>query len=141
MNWTFNPKLTFQLYLQPFLAVGKYSKFKELAKPRTYDFNVFGEGNSRIDFENGSYTVDPDGDGIASPFSFFNPDFNFKSLRGTAVLRWEYLPGSVIYFVWTQTRANYDYPGEFNFRRDFDILLRASADNIFLIKFVYRLPI
>ncbi len=141
VNWTFNPKLTFQLYLQPFLAVGKYSKFKELARPRTYDFNVFGEGNSRIDFEDGFYTVDPDGDGIASPFSFYNPDFNFKSLRGTAVLRWEYLPGSVLYFVWTQTRADYAYPGEFNFRRDLDILLKTPADNIFLVKVVYRLPI
>ncbi len=141
VNWTFNPKLTFQLYLQPFLAVGKYSKFKELAKPRTYDFNVFGEGSSRINFEDGFYTVDPDGDGIASPFSFYNPDFNFKSLRGTAVLRWEYLPGSVLYFVWTQTRADYAYPGEFNFRRDFDTLLKTPADNIFLVKVVCRLPI
>ena len=26
-------------------------------------------------------------------FSFGNPDFNVKSLRGTIVLRWEYLPG------------------------------------------------
>src|SRR5260221_9754593 len=25
-----------------------------------------------------------------------NPDFNFKSLRGNAVLRWEYLPGSTL---------------------------------------------
>jgi len=28
-----------------------------------------------------------------------NPDFNVVSLRGNAVLRWEYLPGSTIYFV------------------------------------------
>jgi len=141
VNWTFNPKLTFQIYLQPFLAVGKYSKFKELSRPRTYNFNVFGEGNSIINFEDGIYTVDPDGDGIAPPFSFYNPDFNFKSLRGTAVLRWEYLPGSVLYFVWTQTRQDYTYPGELRLKRDMDILFRTPAYNIFLIKIVYRLPI
>ncbi len=141
VNWTFNPKLTFQLYLQPFFAIGKYSKFKELAKPRTYDFNAFGKGVSTITFGDDLYTVDPDGYGEAPSFSFYNPDFNFKSLRGTAVLRWEYLPGSILYFVWTQTRADYAYPGDFSFRRDFNILFNTPADNIFLIKIVYRLPI
>ena len=34
-----------------------------------------------------------------------------KSLRGTVVLRWEYLPGSLFYFVWTQNRADYANAG------------------------------
>ncbi len=140
VNWTFDPKLSFQLYLQPFFAIGKYSKFKELAKPRTYNFNIFGDGVSTITFEDNFYTVDPDGYGEAPPFSFYNPDFNFKSLRGTAVLRWEYLPGSVFYFVWTQNRYDLSYPGDFRFSRDFDILMKTPSDNIFMIKIVYKLP-
>ena len=51
-------------------------------------------------------------------YSFGNPDFNMKSLRGTVVLRWEYRPGSLLYFVWTQNRAAYSNPGTLNLRRD-----------------------
>ncbi|MCK7462013.1 MAG: hypothetical protein MZU84_08130 [Sphingobacterium sp.] len=28
------------------------------------------------------------------------------------MLRWEYRPGSLLYFVWTQNRADYADPGE-----------------------------
>jgi hypothetical protein len=138
LNWIFTPKLSLQLYLQPFVAVGKYGRFKELARPRKYDYNLYGHGLSTINFAEGIYTVDPDGPGPASAFSFGNPDFNYKSLRGTLVLRWEYLPGSLLYFVWTQNRADYAYPGDFQFRRDLGNLLTAPGDNIFLFKVSYR---
>jgi len=140
LNWTFTPKLSLQLYLQPFLAVGKYELFKELAKPRSFDFNVYGDAPSTItyDDEYEEYTVDPDGSGPAQAFSYENPDFNVKSLRGTIVLRWEYLPGSTLYFVWTQNRLDEAHPGDFNFRRDMRDLFTAPGDNIFLIKISYR---
>jgi hypothetical protein len=140
LNWTFNPRLSLQLYLQPLLAVGKYDQFKELARPKKYEYNVFGEDGSTISYSESAeeYTVDPDGPGPAPVFSFGNPDFNFKSLRGTIVLRWEYLPGSILYFVWTQNRADEANPGDFNFRRDMGDLFTAPGDNIFLIKISFR---
>ncbi len=138
LNWTFTPKLSFQLYTQILLGVGDYERFKELARARSYDFNIFGQEQSTISFADEMYTVDPDGGGPAPSFSFPNPDFNLKSLRGTAVLRWEYLPGSILYFVWTQNRADYAYPGDFNFSRDIGDVFSAPGDNIFLIKISYR---
>jgi hypothetical protein len=137
-NWTFTPRLTLQAYLQPFLGVGTYSRFKELARPKAYDYSLYGESGSTIESIDGRYHVDPDGPGQAEAFSFENPDFNVKSLRGTVVLRWEYLPGSLLYFVWTQNRADYANPGDFRFRRDLGNLLTAPGDNIFLIKVSYR---
>jgi hypothetical protein len=138
LNWTFTPKLTLQAYLQPFIGVGKYDKFKELARPKTYAYNIYGDGRSTISYADGCYTVDPDGDGPAPTFSFGNPDFNMKSLRGTVVLRWEYFPGSLLYFVWTQNRADYAHPGDFQLRRDLGDLLTAPGDNILLLKVSYR---
>ena len=138
LNWVFDPKLSLQLYLQPFIAVGKYDEFKELARPKSYSYNVYGDGPSTIADAKGLYTVDPDGAGPAAPFSFGNPDYNMKSLRGTVVLRWEYRPGSLIYLVWTQNRADFANPGDFRLRRDFGDLLRAPGDNIFLVKVSYR---
>ena len=140
LNWTFNPRLSLQLYLQPLLAVGKYNQFKELARPKKYEYNLFGEDGSTISYSDSDeeYSVDPDGPGPAPDFSFSNPDFNFKSLRGTIVLRWEYLPGSILYFVWTQNRADDAHPGDFNFRRDMGDLFTAPGANIFLIKISFR---
>jgi hypothetical protein len=138
LNWTFTPKLSFQLYMQILLATGDYDKFKELARVRSYDFNQFGLNNSTINCSDDEYFVDPDGPGFAPVFSFENPDFNYKSLRGTAVLRWEYMPGSTLYFVWTQNRSDDRNPGDFRMGRDLSDLFNAHGDNIFLIKFSYR---
>lgn len=138
LNWTFTSSLSLQLYLQPLISVGKYSRIKELARPGSYDFNVYGENESTISRdENGNYVIDPDGVGSASTFTISNPDFNFKSLRGNAVLRWEYLPGSTLFFVWTQSRENNTDPGSMKFGRDFSNLLDANSDNIFMIKATY----
>jgi len=138
VNWIFTPKLSLQAFIQPYIGVGDFFLFKELRAPRTFDFNYFGEGNSTIELKDGVYTVDPDGPGPADSFFFPNPDFNLKSLRGTVVLRWEYRPGSTIYLVWTQDRADYAHPGDFNFGRDLGDLLSATGNNIFLFKFNYR---
>ncbi len=138
LNWIFTPKLTLQAYLQPFLAVGKYDRFKELARPGSSDYNVYGLDTGTVEYTDNFYTVDPDGPGRASGFSFYNPDFNFKSLRGTVVLRWEYHPGSLVYFVWTQNRMDYSHPGELQLGRDLGDLFMAPGNNIFLLKMTYR---
>lgn len=86
-----------QLYVQPLISVGDYEGFKELTNTPTLDYKAFGTAGSEIiyDESSNSFIVDPDASGPAQSFSFNNPDFNFKSLRGNLVLRWEALPGSV----------------------------------------------
>jgi len=142
LNWTITPKMSLQLFMQPLISVGDYSNFKELARPSSMDFNNYSDiGTVSYNAENEEYSVDPDGIGPADSFNFSNPNFNFKSLRGTMVFRWEVLPGSIFYLVWSQDRANYDDPGEFKFSRDFDNLLSAETNDIFLAKFSYWLDI
>ncbi len=143
LNWIFNPQLSLQLYLQPLIAVGNYKRFKELEKPNSEEYHVYEDNGALINYnsEDDEYIVDPDGSGPAEQFTFSNPDFNFKSLRGNVVLRWEYLPGSVFYFVWTHNKINEDDPGKFRFSRDFGNLWNSEADNVFLIKFSYWLDI
>jgi hypothetical protein len=138
LNWIFTPKMSLQLYLQPFLAAGHYDRFKELAAAGTSLYNVYGEGPSGISFSDGVYTVSPDLSGAAPEFSFVNPDFNLKSLRGTLVLRWEYRPGSLIYLVWTHNRADASHPGDFQIGRDFGGLLAVPGDNVLSLKVSYR---
>ena len=136
--------LSFQVYLQPFIASGKYTDFKYLAKPKSYDYVKYGEGNSTIEktiSQDGevTYTLDPDGNGSANPETIDNPDFNYISLRGNAVLRWEYLPGSTLFLVWTQSRQDIDPIGEFQFGKSFKNLFGVRPDNIFMLKITYWL--
>ncbi len=139
INWTFTPRLSFQAYLQPYLAAGDFRAFKELRAAGTFDFDYYGDGDSTIANADGVYTADPDGPaGPAEPFTFADPDFNLKSLRGTAVLRWEYRPGSILYLVWTQKREDYAHPGDFDLWRDMGELFRARGENIFMLKVSYR---
>lgn len=140
-NWIVSPRLSLQVYAQPLLSVGEYGGYKELARPRSFDFARYGTdaGTITYDAAGESYTVDPDGAGPAAAFAFERPDFNFKSLRVNAVVRWEWRPGSTLYVAWTQARQNEANPGRLDLGRDVGDLLHAPADDIFLVKFAWRL--
>jgi hypothetical protein len=105
---------------------------------------VFGKNGSMFadsTFNNGDRRIylDPDGAGQAPVISMSHPNFNRVSLRGNAVLRWEYMPGSTLFFVWTQSRYDNMLDGGFNMRNSFDRLGSSIADNIFMIKLTYWL--
>jgi hypothetical protein len=143
VNWTFNPNLTLQLYAQPFISSGAYSAFREFAAPRTFHKLVYGQDIGTIvrtpatATASAEYTVDPDGAGPAAPFTFEDPDFTFRSLIGNAVLRWEYRPGSTVFFVWTQSRTGSDPTGTFDFGRQNRAIFRDRPTNVFQVKVNY----
>jgi hypothetical protein len=62
-----------------------------------------------------------------------------RSLRGNAVLRWEWRAGSTMYFAWQQSREDFAGVGDFDFSRDRRALIHTRPDNIFLIKVNYWL--
>lgn len=145
VDWTLTPTLSFQLFAQPFISSGDFTNFKELARARSFDFLVFGKDGSTIkrnvnsDGSIGSYDLDPDGSGLAPLMNISNPNFNFVSLRGNAVLRWEYMPGSTLFLVWTQSRSDNVVDGAFNMGSSFDRLGSSTPDNIFMLKLTYWL--
>jgi hypothetical protein len=155
LNATFSPTLTLELFAQPFLASGRYSRLKEYAAPRTgdvllYGRNVGGDIGTLTEERDGAgrllrYRIEPDSsaaqNGPAQAFTVDNPDFNIRSLRGTAVLRWEYRPGSTLFFVWTQERSGSDAFGDFDFQRDRSALFRDRPINVFQVKASYWLGI
>ena len=151
LNATFSPTLTLELFAQPFLASGRYTAFKEYAAPRTgdvllYGRNIGGDVGSLVEERDASgalarYRIDPDESGPAAEFTVGNPDFNIRSLRGTAVVRWEYRPGSTLFFVWTQERSGFDSFGNFDFNRDRSALFRDRPINVFQVKASYWMGI
>ena len=145
IEWTFTSKLSLQSYFQPFVAVGSYAGFKEFRTPRTYNFAVYGRDQGTVTTNKDtqgnvtSYTVDPDGTGTSPAFSIGNPNFNVHSLRGNAVLRWEYRPGSALFVVWQQERSGAESVFDFDANRDVGAIFRERPSNIFLVKAVYWL--
>ena len=140
LDWTFSPRLSLQLYGQLFVGSGDYYNFKELEAPRTFDFIQYGLDRGTIGRDStGLYTVEPDGSGPAQPFTFYDPNFNDRSLRGTAVLRWEYRPGSTVYLAWQHRRSDSAPVGDFSLDRDLAALFDAGATNVLVLKATYWL--
>ncbi len=140
VEWTFTPALSLQMYAQPFVATGKYENFKEFLEPKKYDFAVYGREKGTIARSTtGVYTVDPDGTGPATAFQFGDPNFNVRSLRGNAVVRWEYRPGSALFFVWQQERSGFEPIGDFSAGRDIGDIFKTIPTNVFLVKATYWL--
>ena len=127
------------------IASGAYSSFREFAAPRTARKLVYGKDIGTIvrtpatATSGAEYTVDPDGAGPAAPFTFGDPDFTFRSLIGNAVVRWEYRPGSTVFFVWTQNRTGSDTNGDFDFTRERTAIFRDRPTNVFQVKINYWL--
>ena len=150
VNLTFSPTLSLQLYLEPFVSTGDYGALKELRAPNTFEFLEYGEDVGAVGSgEEGGYEVDPDGNGPAEAFLVSNRDFSYRSLVGNAVLRWEWRPGSTLFFVWQQRRINsvngpgtsggQPWAGTFDLGRDAGDMFQVAPDNIFMIKVNYWL--
>lgn len=143
LNWIMSPKLSLQFYLQPLIASGDYSDYKELKKAKTDDYLIYGTEGSTItkitDDGQEYYKINPMGNSSQNSFIIPNYNFNYKSLRGNAVLRWEYMPGSTIFFVWTQSREDYEADGRFELSKSLNRLVESHPENIFMVKVNYWL--
>ncbi len=139
LNVILSPRMSVQMYLQPLMSVGTYTGFKEAAAPRTYDFLTYGQdtGTINYDADAGAYLVYPGPGGTGNPFLIPNPDFNYTSLRGTTVFRWEFKPGSTFYVVWTSEREDETNEGTLSFNQDISRMMRAPGDNVFMVKMSY----
>ncbi len=140
LNYTINPNLTIQYWGQPFISRGNYSEFKHVSDPLASRFSerITPYGPGQISFSDGMYTVDEQQDGTPD-FSFGNPDFSFIQFRSNLVLRWEYVPGSELYLVWSQDLTTSGDPAD-NLLGSLEsnIFGKQQPTNIFLLKATYR---
>ena len=115
-NIIFGRDLSLEIYVQPFLTVGDYDNFKELARPASYQFAPRSAPED-------------------------NPDFRRRSLQSNLVLRWEYHPGSTLFLVWSQSRSDSAERPRFRPLRDLGLSFADDGSNIFLAKTNYWLDI
>jgi len=136
INYTINPELSIEYYGQPFVSAGKYSAFKKVTVPDAgrfrERFSEFTPTELTYDPSSSTYNVSDGGN-----YSFGNPNFNFRQFRSNLVIRWEYLPGSTLYLVWSQGKTSTDTNGMFSYGNDVKDLFRVMGQNVFLIKLSY----
>jgi hypothetical protein len=130
LNHALTPDLTLELHARPFIAAGRYDAYHAVvdgaARDRerghrlaTYPYDrvrdVTTSTGQRL------LEIDATGDGTAD-IRIPHPDFNRKDFRSTAVLRWEFRPGSTLFVVWSHDRSRLDADGRFDPVGDLDRL-------------------
>ena len=134
VDYNITPEISIQYYGSPFASVGKYSKLKEVTNPRATSYSDrFKLLNAQ--FVNNTYQVAETNE--APAYSVNNPDFTFNQFRSNLVFRWEYRPGSQIFFVWGNERTGWKNDSNSKVGRAVSDLKDVSPTNIFLIKLSY----
>ena len=141
LNYTINPNLTIQYYGQPFISRGTYTNFNFITNPIANDlydrFHLFNDNQISFDETNDSYLVDENTNGVTD-YEISNPDFSFVQFRSNLVMRWEYIPGSEIFLVWSQGNTGLQNPKKRLFRSLDNQIFGEKGENTFLIKVTYR---
>lgn len=138
LMYNFSPFLSLEVYAEPFAARGEYSRFGELGEPGGMNLRRYGS-------DVGSITKDVNNDYVVtdgtSQFMIANKNFNVRSWRSNIVLRWEWRLGSTLYLVWQQNKYRSNPDGSDLSAKSLWESLRASGDNIVVLKISYWIPV
>ncbi|MEL6866427.1 MAG: DUF5916 domain-containing protein [Bacteroidota bacterium] len=140
-NYSITPNLSIQFYGQPFVSRVRYSDFKQITDPLAMSFEdrfeAFSEEQLFYEAEDEEFFVDADLDQTYD-YSFYSSDFTRVDLRSNLVMRWEYIPGSELFVVWSLGKSDSGDPTRSPIQEYFDNLNPNAARNTFLIKYTYR---
>ena len=142
IDYSITPDLTIQYWGQPFFGSGLYTDYKYITDPvadeYTDRFNLYTSDQISYDETEGTYFVDENRDGMVD-YTFEKPDFNISEFLHNFVVRWEFLPGSTAYFVWSQQREYFSDTGVFDLgQQASDLFGDNKPYNVFLLKLSYR---
>lgn len=144
VNWNLTPDLSLQYWGQPFFATGDYNTFKYVDDPRNSEYQkrfvTYTDNQISMNEEDEIYEIDETLDGVTD-YTFDIPDFNTKVFLHNLVFRWEYRPGSVLFFVWSQNRQDYTSDANVPFNDNFHDMFDFKPHDTFLLKLSYRIGI
>jgi len=135
------PRLSFQLYAQPFASARDFTSLYLVPRPRQgarYNEQFDFLGSDRLTRPGGSsvVTVDTNRDGVVD-MSFDEPNRRVLSLRTNAVIRWEFRPGSTLFLVWNQNRYGEEYTRQLHDVSNLGNSFRATGRHVLALKVAY----
>ena len=141
LNYYITPDLSIQYYGEPFIFRATYNNYGYVkdALNKSFDDRFYTFTGNEIQINGDKASVDENGDG-QEDYSFTTPDLNYIQFRSNLVLRWEYVPGSELYLVWSQgiipdAGDDFDTP---LLKSLFSNVFDQQPHNIFLVKVSYR---
>ena len=141
LDYNINPNFTIQYYGQPFISKGRYNQFNKVINPVADYYkdrvSLFNQNQIGFNETENRYEVDEDTNNTTD-YTIYNPDFSFVQFRSNLVARWEYIPGSEIFFVWSQGITSNGNPNENLISELNSQILGRKPTNTFLIKMTYR---
>ena len=139
LNYSFTPNISLQFYGQPFISNGRFTDLNYVINPvgKSINDRVSIYDTNQISTQNDNYLIDENRDGITD-YSFSNPDFSFVQLQTNLVARWEYIPGSELFFVWARGSAGNVNPIDDLVDSVSNQVFNEPANDTFLIKATYR---
>jgi hypothetical protein len=143
LDYTFTPDLSLELYAEPFASSGRFHDFGELPAPRSRGLTLYGEDGTTITRpagDTGPYQVRY-GPAANQAFSLRFRDFNVRSFRSNAVMRWEWRPGSTLFLVWQQDRFDQLQRGDLVGPGSLWDTFSAAGDNFLALKVTYWIPL
>lgn len=136
VDYVITPELSIVFYGSPFVSKGKYNTFKYITDPLNHEFKNRYKEYVNPTLAGGVYQLDENNDGTAD-YSLANPDFNFHQFRSNLVAKWEFRPGSFLYFVWSSDRTGLETDASSSMGTSFRNMWNVFPGNIFLVKFNY----
>jgi hypothetical protein len=133
IDYNITPELSIQYYGSPFASVGHYSAFKSVTNPKANEY--FSRFETLVSEPNGDSFLLKENSGKS--YSISNPDFSFSQFRSNMVFRWEYRPGSQLFFVWSNERTRDENVSVAKLHNAFSGLGDVFPNNLFLIKLSY----
>lgn len=139
LNYSINPNLSIQYYGQPFVARGRYKNFNFVNNSLAKDLNerVSWYDTNQILETNNTYFIDENLDGNVD-YQFDNPDFSVVQFRSNLVMRWEYIPGSELFFVWSKGTSGEGIISDSLTDTINNQVFGTPTEDTFLIKATYR---
>ncbi|MFN8258827.1 MAG: DUF5916 domain-containing protein [Bacteroidales bacterium] len=136
IDYNITPELSIQYYGSPYASIGKFKELKYATNPKAKNYNDRFALYDNLTLEDNIYQIDEDGD-LLVDYTIDNPDYNFGQFRSNLVARWEFKPGSSVYFVWAMDNTNETYLNDYSLNSTFSNLFDTNPKNIFLVKFSY----
>lgn len=139
INYTINPNLSIQYYAEPFVSRGTYKNFNHITNAVASDLNdrFYLYDDDQISLNDGVYHIDENRNG-STDYSFEEPDFAYVQYRSNLVVRWEYIPGSEIFLVWSQGTNGLGDPTDGIFESIDKKIIHEKKENTYLIKATFR---
>ncbi len=135
VRYTVNPRLRFELYVEPFQASIRYSDPGRALGARSDIVRRYADMGV-VTREEGTWTL-PETTPSGDPLQVRRDDFEFGSWRSNVVVRWDWRLGSSFYFIWQQDRGKFRATESPDRVPDPFDALSIAGDNLVALKLSY----